>query len=183
MTTERPGTQNVQLTHAQHAARDLRFPVCIVAPDIELPMNVGSLFRIADALGIEKLYLTGSSPRPPHPKIRKTARATEQSVPYEHHASALELVQRLRESGYASVSLERTSRSVDIRELSAVRFEKVALIVGSEQSGVAQALLDVSDHTVHIPMFGQNSSMNLATACAIAAFELTRHFMPSAALP
>jgi len=48
MSSERPGTQNVQLTHAEYATRNLKFPVCVVAPDIDVPMNIGSLFRIAD---------------------------------------------------------------------------------------------------------------------------------------
>lgn len=176
MASERPG--NVQLTHAQHASGNLKLPVCIIAPDIAVPMNIGSLFRIADALGIEKLYLTGSSPVPPHPKIRKTSRAAEQFVAHAYHASALELVKQLREAGYTIVSLEITTQSRDIRELSSLSFSKVALIVGSENTGIAQELLDASDFTLHIPMFGQSSSMNLATACAIGAFELTRRFMP-----
>jgi tRNA G18 (ribose-2'-O)-methylase SpoU len=170
--------QNVQLTHAEHTARNVKLPVCIIAPDIEGPMNIGSLFRIADALGIEKLYLTGSSPVPPNPKIRKTSRATEQFVAHEHHASALDLVKQLRGLGYKIVSLEITTHSRDLRELSSLSFDKVALIVGSENTGIAQELLNASDFTLHIPMFGQSSSMNLATACAIGAFELARRFMP-----
>ena len=176
MATQGPSTQNLQLTHGEHKPRNVRFPVCIIAPDIDVPMNIGSLFRIADALGIEKLYLTGSSPVPPNPKIRKMSRATEQYVAHEYHASALELVRQLRASGYTIASLEITTQSRDLRELAALKFDKIALIVGSENTGVAQALLDASDFTVHIPMYGQNSSMNLATACAICAFELTRRF-------
>ena len=56
--------------------------------------------------------------------------------------------------------------------------DKICLIVGSENAGVSQDLLNISDYTIHIPMFGQNSSMNVATACAIAVFELARKFMP-----
>ena len=176
MASERPDVQNVQLTHAQHAASDSKLPVCIVAPDIDSPLNIGSLFRIADALGIEKLYLAGRSPVPPHPKIRKTSRATEQFVAHAYHASALELVQQLRAAGYTIVSLEITTHSRDIRSVSSSSFDKVALIVGSENTGVAQELLDVSDFTLHIPMLGRGSSMNLANACAIGAYELTRRF-------
>lgn len=178
MASERPDRQNVQLTHAEHASQSLKLPVCIIAPDIDSPLNIGSLFRIADALGIETLYLTGSSPVPPHPKIRKTSRATEQFVAHAYHASALKLVKQLRATGYTIVSLEITTHSRDIRSLSSMRFDKVALIVGSENTGIAQALLDASDFTLHIPMLGHSSSMNLANACAIGAFELTRRFMP-----
>jgi tRNA G18 (ribose-2'-O)-methylase SpoU len=171
-------SENVQLKHEQVRCRTHTFPVCIVAADIELAENVGSLFRIADALGVEKLFLTGSSPAPPHAKIRKTARATEQTVAYEQQEHAEQVVTMLRADGYTIVSLEITSRSLDIRSFDAARFSKLALIVGAENRGVSQALLDASDYTLHIPMFGRNSSMNLATACAIGVFELTRRFMP-----
>ena len=50
------------------------------------------------------------------------------------------------------------------------------VIVGSERAGVTQALLDVSDVALRIPMFGRKSSLNLAAACAIAVFELTKNF-------
>ena len=61
---------NRQLDHTDHQpARALR-PLCIVADGVELPANVGSLFRIADAFGVEKLFLTAGSAVPPHPKLR-----------------------------------------------------------------------------------------------------------------
>jgi tRNA G18 (ribose-2'-O)-methylase SpoU len=76
------------------------------------------------------------------------------------------------------VSLEITASSIDIREFTAKKVDKLCLIVGSENAGVSRNLLDIYDHTIHIPMFGQNSSMNVAAACAIAVFELDRKFMP-----
>jgi tRNA G18 (ribose-2'-O)-methylase SpoU len=151
------------------------FPVCVIAEDLELPVNVGSLFRIADALGVEKLYLTGSSPVPPNRKIRKASRATEQAVPYEYQPSALEVVARLRAVGYTILALELSTCSRDIRTWQPAN-AKLALIIGAENRGVSQTLLDAADQTLHIAMCGQNSSMNVSTACAIALFELTRHF-------
>lgn len=166
--------QNIQLNHSHHHARDKKYPVCFLAHDMDAPINIGSLFRIADALGIEKIYLTGSSPVPPNSKIKKTSRSTEEFVPFCFQECPLELVKRLKSEGYTIISLEVTSSSIDIRELSISNDEKVCLILGSENSGVCQALLNVSDKTIHIPMLGKNSSMNVATACSIAAFEIIR---------
>lgn len=170
--------KNRQLNHIDHQTTHKTFPVCILAHDIDVPMNVGSLFRIADALGIEKLYLSGTTPVPPNAKIRKTSRATEKSVPYSHEKDPLSIINQLKNEGYKIVSLEITSSSIDIRELSLSADDKVCLIVGSENTGVSQMLLDISDITIHIPMLGQNSSMNVANACAIAAYEITRRFLP-----
>lgn len=173
MSASEPKPANIQLKHAEVQRRVAAYRVCVVADEIEAATNVGSLFRVADALGVEKLFLTGCSPVPPSTRIRKTSRATERAVPYEYCERGIEVVARLRAEGYAIASLEITTRSQDIRGFDAKRCPKLALIVGAENGGVRQELLDASDYTLHIPMFGRNSSMNVATACAIALFELT----------
>ena len=170
--------KNIQLDHGQHHALSKKYPVCFLAHNIDVPMNIGSLFRIADAFGIEKIYLSGSSPVPPNDKIKKTSRSTEKYVPFSYEENPINLVKRLKSAGYVIISLEITSLSMDIRKLSTSSYEKVCLILGSENMGVSQELLDASDKTIHIPMLGKNSSMNLAAACSIATFEIIRRFLP-----
>jgi tRNA G18 (ribose-2'-O)-methylase SpoU len=171
--------ENIQLDHSHHQAKtQQRYSVCLLAHDIDVPMNIGSLFRIADALGIEKLYLTGTSSVPPNDKIKKTSRSAEKYVPYTYENNPLDVINQLRSLGYRIISLEITTASVDIRNLSVLADDRVCLIVGSENAGVSQQLLDASDQTIHIPMLGVNSSMNLATACSIAAFEIIRNYLP-----
>lgn len=171
---------NIQLEHAQHQAKPQRFPLVFLAHDIEVPMNIGSLFRIADALGIEKIYLSGTSPVPPNAKIRRTSRACEKYVPFAYHADPLEIVRQCKLDGYTILSLEISSASIPLRELVLPPDAKLCLILGAENHGVSQALLDASDHSVHIPMLGHNSSMNVANACAIASYELTCRLQPYA---
>ncbi len=168
--------QNQQLDHSQHQSANRTFPLCFIAHNIDDPMNIGSLFRIADALGVEKIWLSGTSPQPPHSKIKKTSRSCEKYVAWAYHPQPFEVITQLKAEGYLIVSLEISSASIDIRDLPLSGHEKVALVLGSENEGVSQALLDVSDVTAHIPMLGQNSSMNVANACAIATFELLRRF-------
>ena len=64
--------------------------------------------------------------------------------------------------------------SIALHELVVAPADRICLIVGAENAGVCQALLDASDVTVHIPMRGHNSSMNVANACAIAAYDIGR---------
>jgi tRNA G18 (ribose-2'-O)-methylase SpoU len=163
-----------QFAHGDHTPTGLKIPVCFLAHDIDVPMNVGSLFRIADALGIERIFLTGSSPVPPNTKIRKTSRATEKYVPYAREEDPLAVVEALRAAGYRIVSLELTTASIDIRRFHVSPEDRICLILGSEDSGISQSLLNASDIAVHIPMLGHNSSMNVATACAIASFEISK---------
>ena len=169
--------KNVQLTQRDHHGLDRKFPVCFLATDFDVPMNVGSLFRIADALGVEKIYLTGRSIVPPNSKISRTARYAERYVAHAYRESALMVVAELKQAGYTIISLEITTASIDIRTLTLAADAKVCLILGSDETGVAQELLDVSDYTVHSPMIGHNSSMNVATACAIATFEIVRKYL------
>ncbi|MCH2046723.1 MAG: hypothetical protein MK212_21595 [Saprospiraceae bacterium] len=167
---------NVQLDHSSHKATSKKYPLCFLANDIDVPMNIGSFFRIADALGVEKIYLTGSSIVPPNSKIKKTSRSTEKHIPYSYESNALDVVKQLKNSGYTIVSLEITSKSIDIAKFTIRESDKICLILGSENQGICKDLLEVSDMTIHIPMLGINSSMNVATACSIATYEITRKF-------
>ena len=168
--------KNVQLDHSSHKGTSKKYPICYLAHDIDVPMNVGSFFRIADALGVEKIFLTGNSVVPPNPKIKKTSRSAEKYVEYEYQKDPVWVISNLKNSGYKIVSLEITSASIDVREFCFNNNERICLILGSESAGVCQELLDASDVSIHIPMLGNNSSMNVANACSIATYELTRRY-------
>jgi tRNA G18 (ribose-2'-O)-methylase SpoU len=164
---------NVQLAHASHRTAGT-LPLRFLAHDVDLALNVGALFRIADALGVEHLHLTGSSPRPPEAKIRRSARSAERHVPWSHAADPLAVVAQLKAQGWRIVALELSTRSVPLHEFAVAPGERVCLVLGTESAGVSQPLLDAADATVHIPMRGHNSSMNVANACAIATYEIAR---------
>lgn len=169
---------NRQLEHSDHVKYQ-KSPIakeralCLLAHNITVPMNVGSLFRIGDALGVEKIYLSGNTPEPPNNKIRKTSRSTEKYVPYESIDSSLELIEKLKKNDYTIIALEITSDSIPLQQLRLKAEQKVCLILGSENTGVSKELLDLADITTHIPMLGKNSSMNVATACGIAVYNIS----------
>jgi tRNA G18 (ribose-2'-O)-methylase SpoU len=166
-------SENLQLDHSSHRPAAL-LPLRLLAHDVDIALNVGALFRIADALGVEHLHLTGASPLPPDPKIRRSARSAERHVAWSHAVDPLAIVAALKAQGWRVLSLELTTRSVALHALAVAPGDRVCLVVGAENTGVCQALLDVSDATVHIPMRGHNSSMNVANACAIAAYDIAR---------
>jgi len=168
--------ENKQLDHTEHQPQAIRHPVCLLLNDFESPANVGSMFRIADAFGLEKIYLTGTTPVPPNRKMMRTSRATEKFVVYEYNENGIELVSGLKLQGYKVISMEITSTSCDIRQLSLSSQDKVCLILGAENEGVNPQLLALSNETVHIPMLGENSSINVASACAIAVFEIVNGY-------
>jgi len=164
-----------QLSHAESHSENTVFPLSILANNIEIAGNVGSLFRVADALGVEKLYLTGTTQTPPKYKIRKAARSTENHIPYIYEESALDVIKQLKTNDYTIIALEITANSKNIREFKLNKNQKTCLIIGSENLGIADDLLALADHHIHIPMYGKNSSMNVITSCAIAVHELIQH--------
>ena len=169
---------NKQLSHDECIGDAHSFPLSILANNVEIAGNIGSLFRIADSFAVEKLYLTGDSATPPKYKIRKAARSTEHKVPFEYQESALKLVKSLKQQNYIILSLEITESSINLRDFHFANDQSspqaICLIVGAENKGIDQDLLDLSDHCIHIPMYGNNSSMNVTTACAIALYELVQ---------
>jgi tRNA G18 (ribose-2'-O)-methylase SpoU len=175
--------KNTQLTHKQHQTSGRKFPLSIIASDINHPENIGSLFRLCDALGIEKLYLCGDSATPPNSKINKTSRSTEKHVHYEAHQNTKSLIEKLKTNAVIILSLEITTTSIAINssEFSAImnahKDKSFALILGSEKNGINDDLLAMSDATLHIPMQGNNSSMNVITAASIACFEITKNLL------
>lgn len=165
---------NTQLDHHAHRAATSPHPLRLLAYNVRRPANVGGLFRLADALGLEHLHLTGTSCQPPHPKLHTAARHTEQHMPWDYASDPLPVVAALKADGYRIVCLELSSASIALDAFPVAPGERICLVLGNESVGISQALLDAADATVHIPMQGANSSMNVACACAIAAWAITR---------
>lgn len=164
----------IQLAHAQVGSAQERLPLVLLLDSVELAVNVGGVFRLADALGVAALYLCGTTPCPPERKLRRAARATEQVVAWHYAADAQRQAQQLREQGYRLLCLELTDRSDALDQLALTPAQPLCLILGNEQQGVSQALLDVAGASVHLPMQGVNSSMNVTMAAAIACYQIGR---------
>lgn len=147
----------------------------MVCDNVTNTPNIGSLFRICDAFGIEKLILCGdvSLGR----KITKTSRATEKFVDYEILESALSVVENLKNEDYQIISLEITDTSKPIHTIKFSKEKPIVLVIGDENFGVKEAILKISDTIIHIDMFGQNSSMNVVQATNIALYEMTKQLL------
>ncbi len=162
----------MQLTHKDHIVSKVNSNVYILASNLTSPYNVGAIFRLSDALGVTKIFLSGTTICPPNQKIRKTSRSTEKYIDFEYCENPLEILDGLRSEGVKIISLELTSGSKDIKNLKLEKDEKVCLIVGSENHGIAEELLEISDAIIHIPMLGNNSSMNVSVATGIAIYDI-----------
>lgn len=166
----------MQLTHYNTKFNKQTFPITLVCDNVTNAPNIGSLFRIADAFGIEKLILCGENIQLGR-KMAKTSRATDKVVNYEIHESALEVLKGLKSKNYQIISLEITNSSKPIHNVQFSKEKPIALIIGDENFGVSEHILKQSDLVIHIDMFGQNSSMNVVQATNIALYEITKQLL------
>ncbi len=147
-----------------------RNPIYIVADRVFDTYNIGSLFRLADAISAEKLFLCGDMEYPPSSKIHKSAVGTEEWVLWEKKESTLEVVKELKEKGFQIISVEQDKRSVSYKDLKP-QFP-CAIVVGHETDGVSKEVLELSDIIVELPMFGVNKSFNVWGSAAIIAYKV-----------
>jgi len=132
--------------------------------------NVGSLFRSGDAFLVEKIYLCGYTPRPPHREITKTAIGAENTVAWEYREDAIALTQELKTQGYKIAVLEQTDGSVLLGEFHPAPNEKWALVLGNEVEGVQAGIIELCDIALEIPQFGTKHSLNVSVAGGIAMY-------------
>ncbi|PKQ46152.1 TrmH family RNA methyltransferase [Confluentibacter flavum] len=166
----------MQLTHYNTNFQKHKFPIILVCDNVTNAPNMGSLFRTADAFGIEKLILCGENIVLGR-KIAKTSRATEKVVTYDIFESASKAVEDLKNAGYQIISLEITNSSQPIHSYTFSTENPIVLVIGDENFGVSEAILKNSDAIIHIDMFGQNSSMNVVQATNIALYEITKQLL------
>lgn len=104
-------------------------------------------------------------------KIEKTARNCSKTTTYEILPTTEQAILNVKHLGFAPICVEICDDSIPLRDCDFSQFDGVALIMGNEKYGVSQYALDNSVKLVHIDMFGNNSSMNVSTALAIALYK------------
>jgi 23S rRNA (guanosine2251-2'-O)-methyltransferase len=144
--------------------------ISLLAHNVRSLWNVGSFFRTCDALGIEKLYLTGYTGHPPRIDITKTAIGAEQWIEWEHSRDPLPFINAMKKDGWQIVALELAPKAKDIGLFKPK--SKVCLIVGHEITGISEEMLNLCDAVVKIPMLGKKESLNVAVAAGIALHQL-----------
>ena len=146
--------------------------VCLILHNIRSAYNVGSIFRTADAAGVNKIYICGYSPTPDNKKVAKTALGAEKTVLWENHRQTWRLMEKLKKEGVQVAALEQSKKSVDFRKFKP-KFP-IALVIGNEIRGLSKEILKRADKIIAIPMYGRKESLNVSVAAGIAVYRLTR---------
>ena len=148
----------------------------LILHNIRSVYNVGSIFRTADAAGVEKIYLSGLTPTPidrfgrKRKDFVKSALGAEESVAWEHTDDILTLIKRLRTNGYTVCAIEQSPKAQDYRNIQAKT--PFVLVFGNEVSGLPDDILATCDAIAEIPMRGKKESLNVSVAAGIALFRI-----------
>lgn len=151
-----------------------RNPIYFVLDNVIDTYNIGSMFRLSDAIAAEKLYICGDVEYPPNSRIHKAAVGTEEWVPWEKKDTTLELVKELKENGIQIVCVEQSDKSLPLNVLSSKLKFPVTIVVGNETTGISQDVLDMADAIVELPMFGVNKSLNVWGSAAVVAYNVVQ---------
>ncbi|KHD90029.1 MAG: tRNA methyltransferase [Bdellovibrio sp. ArHS] len=158
----------------KHASPLEPLPLVFVLDNIRSAFNVGSIFRTAECLGAQKIYLCGYTPNPTQWKVEKTAMGTQDYLPWEEAPKLLECLEELKEAGYRIVALETAASAVDL--FTSFELEPTAFVLGNERFGLDPEILKVIDEVRIIPLRGRKNSLNVGVTAAIAGFEWMRQW-------
>ena len=148
----------------------------LILHDIRSTINVGAMFRTADAAGINKIYLTGYTPAPvdrfgrKRSDVAKSALGAEEFVSWEQKKNASSLILSLKKNGYFVIAIEQDKNSVDYKKIKIT--QKNVFLVGPEATGLSKNILKKCDTIAEISMRGEKESLNVSVACGIAIFRI-----------
>lgn len=134
--------------------------------------NIGSLFRLADAIAAEKMYICGDTEYPPSSRIHKAAVGTEEWVPWKKVVSTGSIVKKLKSNGVQIIAVEQSPKSTMYKILNTKVKFPCAIVVGNETDGISKDILRLADIIVELPMFGVNKSFNVWGSAAVVAYKV-----------
>jgi tRNA (guanosine-2'-O-)-methyltransferase len=146
--------------------------VGLVLDHVQSPFNVGAILRTAAALKVEHLWLVGDTASPTNARTAKTALGSQRYLDWTWHDKAADAVAAAREDGWRIVGVELAHDAVPLPDLAVDG--PVALMIGHEDRGLSPASLALCDAVAFIPQLGRIGSLNVATAAAIALYEVRR---------
>lgn len=146
--------------------------VALLLEDVQSPFNVGAICRTAAAYTVDHVWFVGHTADPNDAKTQKTAMGTTRYLRWDRLDDVAAAADAARADGYTVVGLELAEGATPLHELRLD--DAVCLAVGHEDRGLSKAGLAACDTFAYLPMLGRVGSLNVATATAIALYEVRR---------
>ena len=141
-----------------------------VLENVMNPTNVGAIFRCAAALGMDAVLLTSAGSDPLYRRAIRVSMGTVFQVPWAYVPEDWPAL--LRAQGFRTAAMALRDDSVRLDDPRLMQAEKLAVVMGTEGDGLADATIAACDFTVRIPMHHGVDSLNVAAASAVAFYAL-----------
>ncbi|HET9690897.1 MAG TPA: TrmH family RNA methyltransferase [Acidimicrobiales bacterium] len=146
--------------------------LALLLDGVSSPFNVGSIVRTAAAYRVEHLYLGAGALSPGHTKVGRTSMGTERYLSWSSFDRSPDAADAARDDGYTVVGLELADDAVPLHAVTAG--PDICIAVGHEDHGLSPATISACDAVAFLPQLGRVGSLNVATAAALAVYELRR---------
>lgn len=148
------------ISYGDQLSQEAFLPIDIYLDSLRSAYNVGSIIRITEAFRLGSLHFSATTPTDKHPKVQKTAKQAEYAVKCFYNTRVNQLKQPL-----IAIETSKTAKSICKYQFP----KECTLILGNEEFGVSQALLEKTQDIVQIPLCGMKNSINVAAAFSIVA--------------
>ena len=151
-----------------------KLPLVVVLDNVRSQHNVGAVFRTADAMRIESVWLCGICCCPPNAELHKTALGAEETVEWRYFKDTLDAVRELQQQGYTVYAVEQAHDSLTLEQVAEqiTNSPKIAVVLGHEVFGVQQQVIDLCHQCIEVPQFGTKHSMNVSVTAGIVMYRL-----------
>lgn len=160
--------------------------VHILLPNIRSAYNVGSIFRSADCFGVEKIYLSGTTPSPidrfgqskhgAQKEISKTALGAEKNIPWEFITNIDLFLKKIKKENFTIVCIEQNKKSISVKDFQKIKkqdnVQNILIVFGNEVEGVDEDIIKKTDYIVEIPMKGEKESLNVSVCAGLIMYIL-----------
>lgn len=156
----------------EELAKIKKNPIYIIVDNVLDTYNIGAIFRLADAVAVEKVYLCGETEIPPNHRIKKASINTTEWVAWSYASTAVEAIQEVKSQNakVKIIAVEQHEKSVPYHEIEYTL--PVALVIGHETEGVSKEVLEAADYIAEIPMWGVNVSLNVMVSLGIMLYKV-----------
>jgi len=146
--------------------------ILVLCEELADPQNLGAVLRVCECAGIVGVCLTERRSAGITATVRRASAGAAGLLPIATVKNAHHALEEMKREGIWIAGLDSGVGTVSLFEFDAPR--PLAIVLGSEGEGMRELTKRTCDYLVHIPMYGLLSSLNVATACSAALFELRR---------
>lgn len=141
---------------------------------VQDPGNLGTMIRTASAAGFAGVILGAGTVDAYNDKVVRASQGAIWQIPI-YHLSLDQAIHRLKEANHHIFATQLHAQAVSYLDISPVEYQHCGIIVGNEGQGVSEAIVDLADQAIYIPMPGKTESLNVAVATGILLFHAVGH--------